>query len=86
MKRAIKQNTHPGEILNEEVMIANNLTIDQACDLFEIDRDTFLDILEGKSSITPIATRIANIFGGNADLWIRLQAGHDRRAADRSNN
>lgn len=38
----------------------------------------------GKSAISPnMAIRISKVFGGNADLWIRLQSSYELRQAEK---
>ena len=78
MERALKTNTHPGIILKEDVIDANNLSIGGAADLLGVSRPTLSKIANAKGSITPnIALRIENVFGGNAELWSRMQRGYD---------
>ncbi|WP_369806258.1 HigA family addiction module antitoxin [Desertivirga arenae] len=82
MKRGIKQGSHPGEILKEEVIRARGLTIKRAAELLTLPSPTLSKILNGKSAITPIvAIKIAKVFGGNPDLWVRLQRTYDLRQA-----
>ena len=84
MERGIKENTHPGEILREEVIKVNNLTIIKAAELLKVTRPTLSNILNCKASITPnMAIRIEKVFGGNASLWLRLQATYDLRKAEK---
>lgn len=81
--RAIKHNTHPGEILSNQIIKLNNLTIDKAAKLLGITRPTLSNIVNRKSAITPImALRISKVFGGNASFWIRLQSAYDLREAE----
>ena len=83
MIRKIKHNTHPGEILKEEVIVANHLTITAAAQLLDIPRGVLSNVLNRKSPITPIlASRIAKVFGGNSEIWIRLQLSFDMREAE----
>jgi addiction module HigA family antidote len=83
MNRKIKHNTHPGEILKEDVIFANALTITDAASLLGISRPLLSSVLNRKTSITPqIATRIAKVFGGTAEIWIRLQLSFDMREAE----
>jgi addiction module HigA family antidote len=83
MERRIIHNTHPGEILKEEIIKANLLTVAETAELLKITHSTLSDIINGKSAITPdIALRIAKVFGGNAALWIRLQTSYDLRKAE----
>lgn len=78
MKRANETNIHPGIILKEEVIEANQLSIGKAAELLGVSRLTLSKIANGKGSITPnIALRIEKVFGGNADFWLRMQQGYD---------
>ncbi len=86
MNRKIKHNTHPGEILKEDVILANALTITDASILLGVSRPSLSNVLNRKSPITPqLATRIAKVFGGTADIWIRLQLSFDMREAEQLN-
>ena len=86
MNRKIKHNTHPGEILKEDVILANALTITDASSLLGISRPSLSNVLNRKSPITPqLAIRIAKVFGGTADIWIRLQLSFDMREAEQLN-
>jgi addiction module HigA family antidote len=78
MERAASTNIHPGIILKEDVIDANNLTIGKAAELLAVSRLTLSKITNGKGAITPnIALRIEKVFGGNADFWLRMQRGFD---------
>lgn len=83
MIRKIKHNTHPGEILQQEVIVANDLTLTNAAILLDIPRLSLSKVINRKAPITPIlATRIAKVFGGTAEIWIRLQLSFDMREAE----
>ena len=78
MERAKETNIHPGIILKEDVIDANNLSIGMAADLLGVSRLTLSKIANAKGAITPnIALRIEIAFGGNADSWLRMQRGYD---------
>ena len=78
MERAASTNIHPGIILKEDIIDANNLSIGQTADLLDVSRLTLSKIANGRGAITPnIALRIAKAFGGNADFWLRMQRGYD---------
>lgn len=65
---------HPGEILREEVIFANELTVTEAAKLLGISRQSLTKIIHEKSDITPeMSFRIAKVFGGTADIWANLQ-------------
>lgn len=73
MKREMR-NIHPGEILREEVIAANELTVTEAAKMLGISRQSLTKIVHEKSDITPeMSFRIAKVFGGTADIWANLQ-------------
>ena len=85
MNRGITINTHPGEILKEEVIKAHNLTLIKAAELLKVSRSTLSNIINSRSPITPnIAVRIATVFGGNAALWMRLQSTYELRETEKT--
>jgi addiction module HigA family antidote len=84
MERGIKHNTHPGEILREEIIKPYNLTVLKASELLKVTRPTLSNILNGKAAVTPnMAIRIAKVFGGNPSLWVRLQSSYELREAEK---
>lgn len=65
---------HPGEILREEVIYANELSVTEAAKMLGISRQSLNKIIHEKSDITPeMSFRIAKVFGGTADIWANLQ-------------
>ncbi len=68
------RNIHPGEILREEVVFANELTITSAAKMLGVTRTTLSNVLNGKSDISPeMCYRIAGVFGGTPEIWANLQ-------------
>ena len=75
------RNIHPGEVLKEEVINANQLTITDAAKLLKVTRTTLSNIVNGKSEISPeMCYRIAAVFGGTPDIWANLQTRYNLRA------
>lgn len=73
---------HPGEILREEVIAANQLSITETAKLLGISRQSLNNIVHQKSDITPeMAFRIAKVFGGTADIWANLQTKYNLHLA-----
>mgnify|MGYP001810536126 CR=1 FL=1 len=71
---------HPGEILREEVIRANELTVTKAAALLGVTRTTLSNIINGKADISPeMCYRIAKVFGGTADIWANLQTKYNLR-------
>ena len=60
---------HPGEILKEEVIEANDLKVTAAAKLLGVSPVNLSNILNQKSDISPeMAYRIAKVFRGAADI------------------
>lgn len=84
MKRTIAHITHPGELLKEEIIVANKLSISAVAEMLGVTRAALSNVLNEKAAISPMmALRIEKVFGGNAELWIRMQATYDLRMAER---
>jgi addiction module HigA family antidote len=84
MKRQMR-NIHPGEILREEVITANGLTVTKAAKMLGVSRQSINNIIHEKSDISPeMSLRIAKVFGGTADVWANLQTKFNlQRAAEK---
>ncbi len=83
MNRGITHNTHPGELLREEILRANNLSVTEVASMLGVARATLSNIINEKSALNPLmALRIAKVFGGTAEFWVRLQAAYDLRNAE----
>jgi len=79
------RNIHPGEILREEILNANDLTVTAGAKLLKITRTTLSNIINGKSDLSPeMCYRIATVFGGTPEIWANLQTKYNlREAADK---
>ena len=75
------RNIHPGEILREDVINANELTVTDAAKLLGVTRTTLSNVLNQKSDISPeMCFRIAAVFGGTPELWANLQTKYNLAA------
>ena len=84
MQRGIEHNTHPGEYLREDIIEANGLTISKTADLLNVTRANLSRIVNERAAITPnMAIKIAMVFGGNPDFWLRLQMAYELREAEK---
>jgi addiction module HigA family antidote len=73
---------HPGEILKSELIETNGLTVTEVAAMLKVSRQALSNIINQKADIIPeMALRIATVFGGTPDLWLRLQAKHDLEIA-----
>jgi len=83
MNRKIKHNTHPGELFKEEIINAYGLTITEVAEMLGVTRPAISNLVNEKAGMNPMrALRIAKVFGGNAALWVRMQATYDLREAE----
>ena len=76
------RNIHPGQILREEIINANEITVTEAAKLLGVTRTTLSNILNQKSDISPeMCFRIAAVFGGTPDIWANLQTKYNLAVA-----
>ena len=81
MKREMR-NIHPGEILREEIIAANELTVTETAKLLGVSRQTLNKIIHEQSDITPeMSYRIAKVFGGTAGIWANMQTKYNLHLA-----
>ncbi len=75
--------THPGELLRIDVVPAVGKTKAELARLLRISRQHFYDILNEKKPVTPaVAVRIAKLFGGSTESWLRMQGAYDAWQAE----
>jgi len=85
MERGIKHNTHPGELLYEDTLKENHLTVSKAAQLLRVTRPALSNVLNGKAAISPVmAIRLEKVFGGSASFWLRMQSAYDLREAEKA--
>ncbi|MDH0675592.1 MULTISPECIES: HigA family addiction module antitoxin [Empedobacter] len=76
-KRSKELNVHPSDIL-KDLLENEKLSISNFSKLLNISRVTMYKVINKRGSITPnLAIRIAYVFGGNPDFWLRLQRKYD---------
>ncbi|UJP66346.1 HigA family addiction module antitoxin [Mongoliitalea daihaiensis] len=82
MERHLSTYIHPGRTFLEQIIKPNKLKIGEVADLLQVSRLTVSKIVNEKSGISPnIALRIQEVFGGNADMWTRMQNKYDMAMA-----
>lgn len=73
---------HPGELLKSELIEANELTVTEVASMLKVSRQALSNIINQKADVSPeMALRIAKVFGGTPDIWLRLQAKYDLEKA-----
>lgn len=73
---------HPGKMLKSELIDSNGLTVTEVALMLKVSRQALSNIINQKADVSPeMALRIATVFGGTPDLWLRLQAKYDLEIA-----
>ena len=73
---------HPAAALRDDVLPALGLSVTEAASQLGVSRATLSRVLNGRTAISPeMALRLQAWLGkergGDAGLWLRLQANHD---------
>ena len=72
------KNIHPGEILNEEFLIPNQITAYRLAKEIEIPQTRISEIIKGNRRITAdTAIRLSSYFGNSPKFWLGLQDDFD---------
>jgi addiction module HigA family antidote len=65
---------HPGEIIKEDVLEAEGISVTEASRQLGVSRVTFSRLLNGKSGISvDMALRLSLWLGTTPELWLRMQ-------------
>jgi antitoxin HigA-1 len=76
----VRPPTHPGLILRDMTLPSVAVDKTRIATMPCISRSHLYGLLSGHKSLTPtMALRIAQLFGGDAETWMRLQVVHDLR-------
>ena len=78
MKKSGLPPIHPGEIIREDILPSVGLSVTAAAKALGVSRQMLHGILAGRKPLSAImCLKIARLFGGSPELWIRLQATYD---------
>ena len=73
---------HPGEIIKEDVLPASGLSVAAAARALGVSRQLLHDILAQKRPLSAVmCLKLARLFGGSPEVWMRLQATYDLKIA-----
>ena len=80
----MREPTHPGAVLREDVLPALGVSISAAARDLGVARQTLHRLLQETTSVTPeMAVRLGKYCGNGPDIWLRLQAAYDLWHAER---
>ena len=76
--KRVRQPSHPGALLREDVLPALGITVIDAAGKLGISRQSLHAVLAERSGVTvEMAVRLGKLCGNGAGLWLRMQQAHD---------
>jgi addiction module HigA family antidote len=73
---------HPGEIIKEDILPEIEMSVSDVANALGVSRQMMHGILSGRKALSaPMCLKVARLFGGSAETWIRLQAAYDLKMA-----
>ena len=76
---------NPGEIIKEDILPSVGLSVTAAAKALGVSRQMLHDILaERKPLSTIMCLKLARLFGGSPEVWMRLQAAYDLKKAEKN--
>jgi len=77
MKNALPP-IHPGEIIKHDILPEVGLSVTAAAKALRVSRQMLHAILAGRKPLSAVmCLKIARLFGGSPEVWMRLQAAYD---------
>jgi antitoxin HigA-1 len=74
---------HPGEIIKEDILPSVGLSVTAAAKALGVSRQMLHDILAERKPLSAImCLKVARLFGGSPEVWMRLQAAYDLKKAE----
>ena len=69
---------HPGEVIKHDILPEVGLSVTAAAKALGVSRQMLHAILSGRKALSAImCLKVARLFGGPPELWMRLQATYD---------
>jgi addiction module HigA family antidote len=69
---------HPGEIMKEDILPSVGLSVTGAAKALGVSRQMLHGVLSGRKPLSAVmCLRVARLFGGSPEIWMRLQATYD---------
>lgn len=76
---------HPGEIIKKDILPSVGLSVSAAAKALCVSRQMLHDILAERKPLSAImCLKVARLFGGSPEVWMRLQATYDLRKAEQN--
>jgi len=76
---------HPGEIIKEDILPSVGMSVTGAARALGVSRQMLHGILSGRKPLSAVmCLRVARLFGGSPEVWMRLQAAYDLKKSERN--
>jgi addiction module HigA family antidote len=76
---------HPGEIIKKDILPSVGLSVTAAAKALGVSRQMLHDILAERKPMSAImCLKVARLFGGSPEIWMRLQAAYDLKKAEQN--
>ena len=83
----MRQPTHPGEVLKEDVFPSMKLSALKAAGLLKISRQYMSDILNAHKPLTPLlCLKVGKLVGNSAEFWMNMQMRYNLWYAEQDKN
>ena len=84
-RRPVREPTHPGAILREDVLPAIGESVANAAQKLGVTRQHLHRVMAEKAPISPeMALRLGKFCGNGPELWLRMQQAYDLWHAQRA--
>jgi addiction module HigA family antidote len=76
---------HPGEIIKEDILPSVGLSVTAAANALGVSRQMLHGILAGRKPLSVVmCLKVARLFGGSPEVWMRLQAAYDLKKSEQN--
>ncbi len=76
---------HPGEVIREDILPSLGLSVTAAAKALGVSRQMLHGILAGRKPLSAVmCLKVARLFGGSPDVWMRLQAAYDLKRSEQN--
>jgi len=76
---------HPGEIIKQDILPSVGLSVTAAAKALGVSRQMLHGILAGRKPLSAVmCLKVARLFGGSPEVWMRLQAAYDLKKSEQN--
>jgi antitoxin HigA-1 len=76
---------HPGEVIKEDILPSVGLTVTAAAKALGVSRQMLHGILAQRRPLSAVmCLKVARLFGGSPEVWMRLQAAYDLKKTEQN--